>query len=172
PFDFEGGPSVFTSNELTAIQQIWQRVTEDYSIFDVDVTTQDMGEAALTRSSSSDENYGMRVLISPISQYFGQYGGIAYIGAFDDVGDYYKPALVFPENLGPNGEKYVAEAASHEAGHTLGLNHDGTTTGTEYYQGNGSGVTSWAPIMGVGYYCNMVQWSKGEYPGANNTQDD
>ena len=24
----------------------------------------------------------------------------------------------------------------------------------------------WAPIMGVGYYQGLVQWSKGEYPGA------
>ena len=172
PFDSDGDPTTFSDGERTTIQGIWKRVAEDYAPFDVDVTTEDPGDAGITRSSSSDAVYGMRVLISPISQYFGQYGGIAYIGAFDDVGDYYKPALVFPENLGPNGEKYVAEAASHEAGHTFGLNHDGTTTGTEYYSGNGSGVTSWAPIMGVGYYCNMVQWSRGEYPDANNTQDD
>ncbi len=172
PFDFEGGPSVFTSNELTAIQQIWQRVAEDYAIFDVDVTTQDMGEAALTRSSSSDEYYGMRVLISPISSYFGNYGGIAYVGAFNDVGDYYKPALVFPENLGPNGVKYVAECSAHEAGHTVGLSHDGTTTGDEYYRGYGSGVTSWAPIMGASYDRNVTQWSKGEYDYANNQEDD
>jgi PKD repeat protein len=26
--------------------------------------------------------------------------------------------------------------------------------------------------MGVGYYTQVTQWSKGEYPGANNTQDD
>ena len=30
----------------------------------------------------------------------------------------------------------------------------------------------WAPIMGAGYYVNIVQWSKGEYPQANNTEDD
>src|SRR6266487_4059766 len=172
PFDFEGGPSLFTSNELTAIQQIWQRVAEDYAPFEVDVTTEDMGEAALTRSSSSDEYYGTRVLISPISSYFGDYGGIAYVGAFNDVGDYYKPALVFPENLGPYGAKYVAEACSHEAGHTVGLSHDGTTTGDEYYRGYGSGVTSWAPIMGASYDRNVTQWSKGEYDYANNQEDD
>jgi hypothetical protein len=171
-FDFEGGPGVFTDNERARIQLIWARVAEDYAPFDVDVTTEYPGEAALTRSSSSDSNYGMRVLISPISSYFGNYGGIAYVGAFNDVGDYYKPALVFPENLGPNGEKYVAEAASHENGHTVGLSHDGTTTGTTYYAGHGSGDTGWAPIMGNGYYKNVTQWSKGEYANANNTQDD
>ncbi len=47
------------------------------------------------------------------------------ISASGNVGDAYKPALIFPENLGPNGEKYIAEAISHEVGNTLGLNHDG-----------------------------------------------
>src|SRR6185436_5752509 len=153
------------------IVQMWQRVAEDYAPFDVDVTTEYPGEAALTRSSSSDDAYGMRVLISPISSYVGNYGGIAYIGAFNDVGDYYKPALVFPEKLS-NGEKYIAEACAHEAGHNVGLNHDGKTDGTGYYSGHGSGETGWSPIMGVGYYKNLSQWSKGEYAGANNTQDD
>jgi hypothetical protein len=79
--------------------------------------------------------------------------------------------LIFPENLGPNGEKYIAEAISHEVGHNLGLNHDGTST-QGYYTGQGSGATGWAPIMGVGYYQPLSQWSKGEYPGANNNEDD
>src|SRR5207249_904895 len=63
--------------------------------------------------------------------------------------------------------KYIAEAVSHEVGHTLGLNHDGTST-VGYYSGQGN----WAPIMGVGYYHEVTQWSKGEYADANNTQDD
>jgi PKD repeat protein len=56
-------------------------------------------------------------------------------------------------------------------GHNLALSHDGTST-AGYYTGHGSGVTSWAPIMGVGYYTSVTQWSKGEYPDANNDQDD
>jgi hypothetical protein len=170
PFSFEGDAS-FSTNELTRVQQIWQRVAEDFVPFDVDVTTEDPGSAALTRSSSSDNQFGVRVLISPISSYVGSYGGIAYIGVFDYTGDYYKPALVFPEKLAQS-EKYIAEACSHEAGHTLGLQHDGTTSGSSYYSGHGSGETGWAPIMGVGYYKNLTQWSKGEYSGANNTEDD
>lgn len=31
-----------------------------------------------------------------------------------------------------------------------------------------SGANGWAPIMGVGYYQELTQWSKGEYAGANN----
>jgi len=170
PWDIDGNPAVFNDTERTRIQQIWLRVAEDFAPFDVDVTTEYMGEAAITRSSSSDLNYGTRVLISPIASYFGNYGGIAYVGVFANTGDTYKPALVFPEKLG-NSEKNIAEAVSHETGHNLGLNHDGTAS-VSYYQGHGSGETGWAPIMGVGYYANLVQWSKGEYPGANNTQDD
>ena len=98
-------------------------------------------------------------------------GGVAYIGIFDDTSDYYKPALVFYDALGAGNEKYVAEAISHEAGHNMGLLHDGTAS-TGYYSGHGSGATGWAPIMGVGYYQPLVQWSKGEYAGANNVQDD
>lgn len=171
PWDIDGDPGSFGDTERTRIQQIWQRVAEDYAPFAVDVTTEYPGEAAITRSSSSDQQYGMRVLISPISSYVGNYGGVAYVGVFDMVGDFYKPALVFPEKLA-NGEKYIGEAASHENGHTLALYHDGTTTGVEYYQGSGSGETGWAPIMGVGYNKNLTQWSRGEYPNANNTQDD
>jgi len=171
PWDIDGSPGTFSDAERTRIQQIWQRIAEDYVPFDVDVTTELTSESQITRSGSTDEYYGTRVLISPISSYFGQYGGIAYVGAFNDIGDTYKPALVFPENLGPNGEKYIAEAASHEAGHNLGLNHDGTST-TGYYEGHGMGTTGWAPIMGAGYYKNVTQWSKGEYSGANNKQDD
>lgn len=176
PWSIDSDTSTFNDQERTIIQRIWQRVAEDYSPFDVDVTTELTSEDQITRSDFNDQYYGSRALISPISSYFGYYGGIAYVGVFDSVGDYYKPALVFPENLGPNGESYIAEAISHEVGHNLGLNHDGTTTGCGstgtspcgYYSGQGI----WAPIMGVGYYVSLVQWSKGEYATANNTQDD
>jgi len=147
--------TTFSDAELTRIQAIWQRVAEDFAPFNVDVTTDFRGEDYLNRSSSSDQVYGMRALISPISSYVGAYGGIAYVGVFGNVGDFYKPALIFPENLGPNGEKYVAEAVSHEVGHTLGLGHDGTST-QGYYSGQGSGATGWAPIMGVGLIHSLV----------------
>ncbi|PYI85848.1 MAG: hypothetical protein DME26_10045, partial [Verrucomicrobia bacterium] len=44
-------------------------------------------------------------------------------------------------------------------------------THLEYYSGHGSGENGWAPIMGLGYYRNVTQWSKGEYVNANNPQD-
>jgi hypothetical protein len=172
PFDLDGLPYSYSTAELQRIQFIWQRVAEDFAPFDVNVTTQEPAAEALTRSSSTDQTFGTTVLITNSNGVYNcSCGGVAYIGVFDDTGNFYKPALVFYNQLGSGNEKYVAEAISHEAGHNMGLNHDGTAT-VGYYQGHGSGATGWAPIMGVGYYQSLVQWSKGQYSGANNVQDD
>ena len=167
------GDSSFTDAEKERIQRIWERVAEDYIPFDVDVTTEDPGAAALMKSGAFDEEWGVRVVIGgDSSDWFSPgAGGVAYIGSFDWNSD--TPVFVFSENLS-NNEKYVAEAITHEAGHAVGLQHDGTNApnAVEYYAGHGSGATGWAPIMGVGYYEELVQWSKGEYPSANNAEDD
>jgi len=159
--------TAFSDGELQNIQNMWKQVAEDYAPFDVNVTTQDPGLEAITRSSTGDEYYGTRVVITQDNFDNCGCGGFAYLTAFNDIGDYYKPAFVF--NTGLVG---AGEAISHEVGHNLSLNHDGVTGGAAYYQGHGSGATGWAPIMGVGYYQKLVQWSKGEYSGANNTEDD
>jgi hypothetical protein len=174
-FDLDGNAGTFNTTELAMVQNIWRRVSEDYSAFDVNVTTQEPTADLLTRTNSTDNAFGMRVVVSKdwtVNTTAGACGcgGFAYVGVFSMTSEQYKPAFVFYNNLA-NNEKYIAEAISHEAGHTLGLNHDGTSTAA-YYTGHGSGETGWAPIMGVGYYQNLVQWSKGEYANANNTQDD
>ena len=172
PFDIDGNPSVFGPAEQAIIQQVWFRVGEDYAPFDVDVTTEFPGEAAITRSDLSDNVYGTRALISPISAQlpaFANAGGVAYVGVFNEVGDFHKPALIFPENL-QNNPRFIAEGVSHEVGHNLSLEHQGTDVGgvhTEYYGGHGN----WAPIMGVGYNKPIVQFARGEYLNANNFED-
>ncbi|WP_157269760.1 PKD domain-containing protein [Azohydromonas aeria] len=172
PFDTDGVPYSFSAAELERIQYIWQRVAEDFAPFDVNVTTEAVAQDLITRSGTSDEFYGTQVVITTrAGVYSYSCGGVAYLGVFDDTSDYYKPALVFYDALGPGSEKYVAEAISHEAGHNMGLSHDGTST-AGYYTGQGSGATGWAPIMGVGYYQPLSQWSKGEYTDASNLQDD
>jgi PKD repeat protein len=171
PFDMDGVPYSFSTAELQRIQYIWQRVAEDFAPFDVNVTTQAPSSDLITRSGAADDVFGTTVLITNRSGVYScSCGGVAYLSIFDDTSDFYKPALVFWDALG-SGEKNVAEAISHEAGHNMGLAHDGTAS-VGYYEGHGSGATGWAPVMGVGYYRNLVQWSKGEYSGANNVQDD
>ncbi|MGQ0502989.1 MAG: PKD domain-containing protein [Panacagrimonas sp.] len=175
-YDTDGVPGTFSDAEREAIQKIWQRVAEDYAPFDVNVTTADPGADAIRRSSSSDTNYGSRVVITRNTFYNCSCGGVAYVGTFDYSGsnpDYYQPAWVFFNALSNGNEKSVAEAVTHEAGHNLGLSHDGRTSPAEgYYAGHGSGDTAWAPIMGAGYTRNLTQWNKGEYLSANNLEDD
>lgn len=166
PWDIDGSPATFSAAEQAIIQEVWFRVAEDYAPFDVDVTTEYPGEAAMNRANSGDQIFGTRALISPIASQIVQAGGVAYLGAFNEVGDYYKPALVFPENLG-NDPKNIGEAASHEVGHNLNLTHQGTST-QAYFLGKGD----WAPIMGAGYYVSVSQWAKGEYQDANNQEDE
>jgi hypothetical protein len=170
-YSLDADANTFSNAELDAIQDAWQRVAEDYAPFDVDVTTEDPGYAGINRSSTSDTSFGTRLVVtSNTSSVYpvvcpGGCGGVAYVGTIDTTGathDFYQPAWVFTTS-----GKNIAEAASHEAGHNLGLSHDGTST-LGYYRGHGA----WAPIMGVGYDHPVSQWSRGEYTGANNTQDD
>lgn len=173
PYDIDGAPASFSTTELQRIQYIWQRVAEDYAPFDVNVTTQAPAPDRLARADTSDQVYGTTVLITDSNGIYScSCGGVAYVGVFNDTSSRYKPALVFYNSLGNGDEKAVAEAVSHEAGHNVGLSHDGTSS-TGYYTGHGTDpVTSWAPIMGVGYYKNIVQFSRGEYANANNKEDD
>lgn len=166
PWDIDGNPGSFNAQERAIIQEVWFRVAEDYAPYDVDVTTEYTGESVITRANLGDQIYGTRVLISPIASQIVPAGGVAYLGIFADVGDYFKPALVFPENLG-NDAKNIAEASSHEAGHNLNLSHQGQGS-QAYFLGQGN----WAPIMGAGYYVSVSQWAKGEYQGANNQEDE
>ena len=171
-FDMDGAPATFSPQEQDLVQSVWQRVSEDFAPFGVDVTTEEPAADRITRSSSTDTTFGTRVLITPSTQAHstacgGGCGGVAYVDVYDMPGnDHYQPAWVFSQTMWDD-PKLIAEAVSHEAGHNLGLRHDGTAT-QGYYGGHGS----WAPIMGVGYDAPLSQWSAGTYAGANNTQDD
>jgi len=169
PFDADGTSSSFSDSEKDIIQSVWQRMAEDYAPFDVDVTTEEPDQANITRTDDSDTHYGTRLVITNTNTIYSvcNCGGIAYLGVFDQPGTHaqYQPAFVFTR--GSQSDKFIAEAGSHEVGHNLGLSHDGTAS-LGYY----GGQADWAPIMGVGYNKPVTQWSKGEYKGANNKQDD
>ncbi len=169
PYTIDTDGLTFSPVEREEIQQIWQRVAEDFAPFEIDVTTEAPPDGALTRADVDDSVYGTRVVITDTNTVYSSCtcGGVAYVGTFDAIdADYYDPAFVFTRGVG-HGDKAVAEAASHEAAHNLGLLHDGTRS-QGYYEGQGS----WAPIMGVGYYEPITQWSRGEYNNANNKEDD
>src|SRR5262249_31409745 len=137
----------------------------------VDVTTQDPLLAGIDRTNLADLTFGTTALITNTTTIYNgcTCAGIAYVGTYNLTApdhQYYEPALVFNQALG-GYDKDIADDVAHEVGHNLGLSHDGTTT-SDYYWGQGP----WAPVMGAGYYHPIVQFSKGEYANANNTEDD
>ncbi|MBB5349830.1 hypothetical protein HNR46_000051 [Haloferula luteola] len=149
------GPN-FSSAQITSI---WSGVAEDYSPFQINVTT----DRAVFDATPIQRR--TMVIFTPDSDWYGNYGGVAYVDVFSsNFTD--PPAWVFTDQLS-NSASYAAEAAAHEAGHIMGLHHDGTSSAS-YYSGN----STWGPIMGAAYSSTVSQWSRGEYSDANNTEDD
>jgi hypothetical protein len=155
-----GGPIVAQPSgfSTSAITEIFNRVSEDYRPFNINITTDS------TVYFAAPIKQRTRIIITPTWQWYPvQAGGVAFVGSFifgDDT-----PAWVFSGLLN-NNTKYVAEAISHESGHTLGLQHQSSYDGScnktaEYSAGVGTGEIGWAPIMGVGYSKNLTTWHKG-----------
>lgn len=171
PYDTDGDELTFSDSEQEDIIEIWERVAEDYTPFDVDVTTEE---------PSTWTRYKGRVLITPGTDKDGKscphdgYGGIAYRDVFGDY-DYafYSPAWVLDYDVPYVPASFVAEAVSHEFGHHLDLGHDLRNSDDDgYYEGHENGSISWGPIMGTGYTRNISQWSKGEYYDSSNSEND
>lgn len=170
-WSIDADPNTFNATERQAIYTVWNRVSADYQAFDVNVTTQAPAPGVIDRADASDNVYGTRVLITPTTDFGAATcgcGGKSFVGVFNYTSGHarYQPAFVFSRN-GLTSAPYLAEAASHEAGHTLGLHHDTTSSGGYY---SGSGV--WAPIMGNSYGTPVTQFDRGEFSGATNKEDD
>ena len=148
---------------------IVDRLSNDYSPFNMTVTTDE------NIYNAANINKRTRVIITETWQWFGQAGGTAMIGSFTDGSE--TPCFVFSSLLNYN-VKNISEAASHEAGHTLGLRHMSVYDAngvkiSEYNYGQGSGETGWAPIMGCAYSQNLSLWHKGTNSVSSTTiQDD
>ena len=173
-YDIDGDASTFTDLELARIEEIWLRVSEDFLPFNINVTTVKPEESLLNGARGAQRAIISNTVDDAAQGGTGEawidgVGGIAYTSSWLFTDD--TPVWIFQDMVPPTA-KAVAEAASHELGHTLGLGHDGVIGETAYYRGHGEGETGWAPIMGAGYNKNVTQWNRGGYEGADNTQDD
>jgi hypothetical protein len=166
-YDTDGKQNSFSKDEVSDMAEIWQQVAEDYVPFDVDVTTEDPGKLGpsigwvlVTGTTDADA----RPLPEP------EAGGVSYLNTFGyGQTAYYSPVFIYYNNL--DSPAAVADAASHEMGHMVGLTHDGMTGSGNPGNGGSRNIT-WSPIMGLDHTGHITQWSRGDYRGATNTQDD
>ncbi len=156
-------PSGFSSTEIA---NILTEVKSDYAAFTTITVTTDSAVYFAANVAKRQ-----RVIITENNSWYGAAGGVAYLNTISWGMDI--PAFVFSKALGYN-QKYNWEAASHEAGHTLGLNHqtkyDANCNLVADYNPGGNGE---APIMGVSYNQPVGKWWIGtSYSGCNTMQDD
>ena len=141
-----------------SITEVFNRVAEDYRPFNINVTTDE------EKYNLAPVNRRMRVVITTSNSWYGSgAGGVAGINSFTWANN--TPCFVFSALLNYN-VKNIAEAASHEAGHTFGLRHQSSYSPScvklsDYHWGTGSGEIGWAPIMGAAYGQNMSLWNSG-----------
>lgn len=156
PFSIDGNTATFSSADRHGMWLGWRETAEDYAAFDVNVTS----SAAVYNATAISNR--VQIIATTTKSWYGNAGGVAYVGIFNHSTDYYKTGWAWNKGNGSFGM-----TVSHEAGHQVGLLHDGTSA-TSYYHGHGD----WGPIMGAPFNKKYVQWSKGEYANANQTQDD
>jgi hypothetical protein len=169
-YDTDGDASTFSTTEVAQMREIWSRVAEKYSPFNVDVTTVDPGTYPVQQVA--------RIVVGGDGAWAGgPYGGLSYVDGFR--GSISNTGWVFPKNLGQGFPKYVAEAVAHESGHLFGLQHqsayDDTGAKTNEYRGgrDRNAPDPTAPIMGFSYYAARGLWSNGPSSlGPNSLQSD
>jgi hypothetical protein len=158
-------PASLTTQQMLTICKV---VGERYSPFNVNITTD------INKYNAAGAGLRTRTIITTIpvgSKNFawaGSAGGLSWTNSIARSGRGMSatiPNWVFTNRTSP--EKNTGEAIAHEIGHSFNLQHKGQGTSPYYY-----GTATWAPIMGVGYNKPIVQWSKGEYPLANNVTDE
>ncbi|MDB5322333.1 MAG: repeat-containing protein [Phycisphaerales bacterium] len=152
-FDQDGDASTFSDSELANIRQIWARVAEAYSPFNLNVTTVDPGNL--------NDGQTLKVVVGGSGGWLGAAaGGVSFIGSFTNGSP--NVAWVFPNMLGGGNAKYTGDAIVHESGHGFGLLHQssysGSTKTAEYRAGNGTV----AAYMGLSYYSTRGKWSNGQ----------
>jgi hypothetical protein len=148
------------------ITEAFDRVAEDYRLFNVNITTDS------SKYLAAPLNQRIRVVVTPTNFIGGGTAGIAYMNSFiwgDDT-----PAFVFTDaNV---TAKFLGEACSHESGHSLGCAHqvicnNGVIT-NGYNPGQGNGEIGWAPIMGYSVDRIFSTWHNGKNSISCNDQDD
>ena len=128
-FSMDDNPWRFSPAEQEAIKSIWATVAEDYAPFNVNVTTKDPGDI-------SSNSHNLRVVIGGTDFRDSNDGGTSLFNSFTDPG-YPNTVYVFsiskdPTETRSSDIKFIANTASHEAGHAFGLRHQSRWQSTPF----------------------------------------
>ncbi len=156
-YDVDGIAGSFSTQELSNIDEIWSRVAEKYSPFNINVTTVDplsYNNSQATRVVVGGDGAWTNQTAGGISNYF------SFTNAEENLG------FVFSQNLretpaAPGNPKKVAEAIAHEAGHGFGLYHQSIWREPFPHlliQEYNPGTAEKAPIMGNSYNAARGLW--------------
>jgi len=163
PYNSEGSSSSFTQTELARMYVAWAEAADDYAPFDVNITTD------VNVFNAADPLKRSRMISTPTNTVAPGAGGVAYVGvfgrsSFGRSANYLTVGWSFNNDFSTMGMTH-----SHEAGHQMGLSHDGDNNANPQYY---SGHSNWGPIMGAPFGKDYVQWSKGDYNGATTPEND
>lgn len=156
-FSIDGDPDAISEVERRYIYNIWATVAEDFSPFNVNVTTVDPGDF-----SHGSGNLRVAIGGTDPDTAANVRGRAPDIDAFTKE-DVPNVVFVYPFDVTPDGaigalreSRIIADTASHEVGHAFGLEHlvrdedgDGVVGPTERNTGDPpTGIADRAPLMG------------------------
>jgi hypothetical protein len=150
------------------ITWIHNMVSEHFKLFNLNITTD---RAVYDRAPVHQR---IHVIITPDGSWYGPVTGISAIGSFSWGND--TPAWVFTNALSDN-PSFIANCATHQIGHTLGLQHQSEYDSygvmiTELSGGETNIFSNEAPLMGIPLY-KKASWKDGHpSTGAHDTQSD
>lgn len=158
-------PTGFSPATITYIHK---KIAEHFILFNLNITTD---PAVYERAPIHQRT---RIIITPNGNWYGPAPGVSAVGSFvwgDDT-----PAWVFTDPLS-NNPLFIAAAATHEIGHTLGLQHQSLYDPygimiSELSGGENNIFTNEAPLMGIPFY-KQASWTNGtSSTGPHNIQSD
>ncbi len=154
----EKGPIVAAPAGLSTaeIAQVHKKISAHFTLFNLNISTDPDVYAKAPRRQR------IRIIVTPDGSWYGNASGVSAIGSFSWGDD--TPAWVFTSAMS-NDPEFIAAAATHQIGHTLGLQHQSVYDPyglmlSELSGGETNPLSDETPLMGIPFYKN-AEWTNG-----------